>query len=118
MLEKSTEFCHIVKINNNMHKFELAQYSHRTEITVYLHDKKKLIKALRELGIVFLLTEFDEELRFRTMERLLKYQCDFCRGRIMPKPPKNKPRSKKKPKFDYNIVTGLSPEGELMYKRI
>ena len=102
-----------------MHKFELCQYSHRTEITVYLHDKRALIKALNDLELIFISNEFQGEFWIRTRERLLKYQCDFCRGRIVPKPPKNKPKSKiMKPKFDYNIVVGLSPQMELIYKKL
>lgn len=111
-----------------MHKFELYQYSRRTEITVYIKDKVKLVNALADLGIItstqrkdyseFISNEFDDEFRVRTRDRLLKYQCDFCKGRIIPKPPKNKPKSKKKPKFDYNIIVGLSPKGELIYKKL
>ncbi len=105
-----------MKIN---HKFEITQFSRRTEIEINTTDKEKLKIGLKHIEINYKISELANNcLKFKTAIRLNQSQLNLLKGRIIPKKPKYVPKSKEKPIYDESIVVGIGKDGYLIYKQI
>ncbi len=101
------------------HKFEANQYSRRTEIEINLVDEDKLKDGFEYIEIKFTILELAHNcLKFKSSIRLNRTQLNLLKGRVMPKKPKYKPKSKVIPIYDESIVVGIDKDGYLIYKQI
>ena len=99
-------------------KFEILQFSRRTEIEINLADEQKMITALNDIEVKYIIKEIDSGLIFKTAVRLNRTELNLVKGRILPKLPKYKPKSKEIPIYDESIVVGIGKDGYLIYKQI
>jgi len=101
-----------------MVKFEVIQFSRKTEIEINIEDENKLIDGLEYIEMEFKIKETDSGLIFKTDKRLNRTQLYTLKNRIIPKAIKYKPKSKIIPIYDESIVVGLTKNGDLIYKQI
>ena len=99
-------------------KLEINQFTRKTEIEINLADEEKLTTALNYIEVEFIIKEIDSGLIFKTVERLNNTQLNLIKGRILPKKPKYKPKSRVIPIYDESIVVGIGKDGYLIYKQI
>lgn len=99
-------------------KFEIIQFTRRTEIEINLADEQKLIDGLKYIEFEYTIKEIDSGLIFKTKKRLNHTQIYLLKGRVIPKKAKYKPKSKVIPIYDESIVVGIGKDGYLIYKQI
>ena len=99
-------------------RLEIIQFSRKTEIEINLADEDKLATALNDIEVKYIIKEIDSGLIFKTAIRLNQTELNLIKGRILPKKPKYKPKSKVIPIYDESIVVGIGKDGYLIYKQI